>query len=181
MVDPAGNPQASCWKSPSLFLLFLESFLPYSVSLPLITELPDTAREVDMVSGGSMIVRREIFTELGGFDERFFLYYEDTDLCLRARRAQHRIWYLPDIPVSHHVAISTEGNREKFFRYIYSSKRAFYGKHFHGCKSSLASGFILVGIFIRIIAYGFIGFFGVNEFRQLYSHHLQLLRSTKIR
>jgi GT2 family glycosyltransferase len=181
MVDQSGNPQVSCWKSPSLFSLFLESSLPYSVSLPLITELPDTAREVEMVSGGCIIVRRDIFTELGGFDERFFLYYEDADLCLRARRAQHRIWYLPDIPVSHHVAISTEGNRGKFFEYIYSSKRAFYRKHFHGIRCSIASGFVISAVVLRIIAYGVIGLFGAKEFRQLYSQHLQLLRSKKTR
>jgi N-acetylglucosaminyl-diphospho-decaprenol L-rhamnosyltransferase len=180
MVDQLGKPRISCWKQRSLFTLFLESYLPYSASLPLISELPDAAQEVEMVSGGCMLIRRDVFSNLGGFDERFFMYYEDADLCLRARRAQHKIWYLPDIPVSHHVAISTEGDRGKFFQYIYSSKRAFYRKHFYGVRSSLASGFIFSGIVLRIIAYGVVGLFGAKEFRQLYSQHLHLLHGMKI-
>lgn len=181
MVDQAGNRQRSCWKSPSLFLLFLESFLPYSLSLPLLTQLPDRTREVNMVSGGCMIIRRKLFADLGGFDERFFMYYEDADLCLRARREKHKIWYLFDIPVFHHVALSTEGDRGTFFQHIYTSKRAFYKKHFHGIKASIASGFIRSGIFLRVIAYGIIGFFGVNEFRQLYRQHVHYLRGVKPR
>jgi GT2 family glycosyltransferase len=180
MVDQKGKPQVSCWKPPSLFSLFLESYLPYRVSLPLITEMLDDAREVEMVSGGCMIVRREVFADLGGFDERFFLYYEDADFCLRARRDQQRIWYLSGVLVTHHVAVSTEGDRDVFFNHIYSSKRAFYRKHFQGVRSSIASGFILSGIILRIIAYGFVGLFGAEQFQQLYSYHLRLLRGKDV-
>lgn len=61
----------------------------------------DEAGEVDAVSGAAFAVRREVFEELGGFDERFFLYLEDTDLSWRARLAGYKCLYVPQSIVYH--------------------------------------------------------------------------------
>src|SRR2546426_5468751 len=66
------KPQPSCWRSPALGTLFLESFLPYSLSLSLVAESPNSSREVEVVSGACMAVRRKAFEQLNGFDPRFF-------------------------------------------------------------------------------------------------------------
>ena len=55
----------------------------WRVALP----LPDSDLEVDWVSGASMMIRREVFADVGEFDETFFLYFEETDFCLRAKKA----------------------------------------------------------------------------------------------
>ncbi|MCB9149493.1 MAG: glycosyltransferase family 2 protein [Caldilineaceae bacterium] len=64
-------------------------------------DLWDTPDEVAAVSGACFAIRRSLFKELNGFDERFFLYYEDTDLSLRVRLAGYRIVYAPRAVVAH--------------------------------------------------------------------------------
>ena len=61
----------------------------------------EMAEEVDAVSGAAFAIRRDLFEALGGFDEDFFLYLEDTDLSWRARLAGWRCWYAPDSVVFH--------------------------------------------------------------------------------
>jgi hypothetical protein len=60
-----------------------------------------TAAEVDAVSGAAFAIRSALFNELGGFDEQFFMYVEDTDLSWRARNAGYRCLYVPDAIVEH--------------------------------------------------------------------------------
>lgn len=61
--------------------------------------------EVDAVSGAAFVVRRNLFESLGGFDEAFFMYLEDTDLSLRARLAGHKCLYVPSSVVYHDYAL----------------------------------------------------------------------------
>jgi GT2 family glycosyltransferase len=62
------------------------------------------AGDVAAVSGAACAVRSSVFHELGGFDKTLFLYYEDTDLSLRARLAGYWIWYVPDSVLTHHYS-----------------------------------------------------------------------------
>jgi hypothetical protein len=66
--------------------------------------------DVSMVSGACMAVGREAFAVLGGFDERYFMYFEDADLCRRATRAGMPIRYLPDAVVDHVGGASSPGD-----------------------------------------------------------------------
>jgi GT2 family glycosyltransferase len=66
------------------------------------------SREVFGACGAAFVVRREAFFEVGGFDERFFMVYEDVDLSYRLRLAGHRCWYAAD-SVVHHVGSGTLG------------------------------------------------------------------------
>ncbi len=67
----------------------------------------DEVTEVDWVSGACFLARRRALEELGGFDEAYFMYAEDTDLCWRARRAGWGVVYVPDAVVTHVQGIST--------------------------------------------------------------------------
>jgi GT2 family glycosyltransferase len=69
---------------------------------------------VDSVSGAAFAIRRSVFEQLGGFDTRFFMYVEDTDLSLRARLAGYRCWYAADAVIRHD------------YRPSYSPKKAYY-------------------------------------------------------
>ena len=66
-----------------------------------------TPIEVDWVSGACMVVRREAMQAVGGFDKRFFLYWEDTDLCRRFRDAGWKVVYFPGAKVTHSVGMSS--------------------------------------------------------------------------
>lgn len=61
----------------------------------------EQAMPVDWVPGAFSIIRREILEQVGFFDEQFFLYYEEVDLCCRIKAAGYSIWYLPDVTVIH--------------------------------------------------------------------------------
>lgn len=73
------------------------------VALP----IPEGDREVDWVSGASLLVRRAVIDTVGGFDEGYFLYFEETDLCLRARRAGFSTLYVRESRVAHEGSAST--------------------------------------------------------------------------
>ena len=66
-----------------------------------------TPIEVDWVSGACMVVRREAIQSVGGFDKRFFLYWEDTDLCRRIERVGWKVVYFPEAKVIHSVGKSS--------------------------------------------------------------------------
>ena len=72
-----------------------------------LAETAQTPVDVSMVSGACLAVGREAFVELGGFDERYFMYFEDADLCRRASRAGWPIRYLPEAHVEHIGGAST--------------------------------------------------------------------------
>ncbi|MBN2036174.1 MAG: glycosyltransferase [Chitinispirillaceae bacterium] len=62
---------------------------------------PDDSSEVDAVSGSCMFIRRHLFETIGGFDERFFMYGEDLDLCRRVHETGSKVWYYPAIQIIH--------------------------------------------------------------------------------
>jgi N-acetylglucosaminyl-diphospho-decaprenol L-rhamnosyltransferase len=100
----------------------------YAVSPP----TQEAAHECDWVSGASLIVRREIFENVGLLDEGYFLYFEEVDFCLRARKSGWRIWFVPASRVIHAEGAAT-GIRNivrRRPRYWYDSRRRYFIKHF---------------------------------------------------
>lgn len=69
--------------------------------------MPERLCRVDWSAGASMMIRRAMLDEIGGFDETFFLYYEETDLCLRGARAGWQTLYVPDSSITHIGSAST--------------------------------------------------------------------------
>lgn len=63
--------------------------------------------ETDFVTGAAMMVKREVFEKNGFFDDRYFLYYEDADFCMRAKKAGFGVYYIPEAVVYHQNAKST--------------------------------------------------------------------------
>jgi GT2 family glycosyltransferase len=84
-----------------------------------LSEVDLRERDIAGVSGVSMAVRREWFEAAGGFDEEFFMYFEDADLCLRAWVEGYRVRFTPDAVVAHAFG-ATSGGR-------YTSLRNYYG------------------------------------------------------
>ncbi|PRY67388.1 glycosyltransferase family 2 protein [Halomonas ventosae] len=90
----------------------------------------DVSRKVDHVIGAFYVIRRKVFVELGGFDERFFVYLEDVDLSLRAQQAGYDSWYLTEARAFH--AGGGTSRQVKARRLFFSLRsRLLYGfKHF---------------------------------------------------
>ncbi|MEO5881838.1 MAG: glycosyltransferase family 2 protein [Caldimonas sp.] len=90
----------------------------------------ETAHECDWVSGACMAVRREVLEAIGPMDEGFFLYFEEVDFCLRARRAGWSCWFIPAARIRHFEGASTgiRVSRRRRPSYWYSSRRRFFVK-----------------------------------------------------
>jgi GT2 family glycosyltransferase len=84
---------------------------------------------VDWVSGACMLARRSAFANVGGFDERFFLYWEDADLCRRLRHAGHTIRYVPSSVVAHTQGVSSRGVPGLATRAFHESAFRYYSVH----------------------------------------------------
>jgi Predicted glycosyltransferases len=92
--------------------------------------------EVDWISGACMLVRREVVEQVGLLDERFFLYFEDNDWCLRMRRAGWRILYDPRFEVVHLGGASLP-QRHRASQIYYQSLIQFTAKHYGPWKAGL--------------------------------------------
>jgi N-acetylglucosaminyl-diphospho-decaprenol L-rhamnosyltransferase len=90
----------------------------------------DRRQEVAWVSGAAMLVSRETFGAVGGFDERFFLYKEDEDLCLRLRRGGAQVLYEPTVRVRHIGTVVARRPEE-----LARSERYFIEKNLDGRRS----------------------------------------------
>lgn len=89
-------------------------------------------RPVDCLSGACLMGRRELIDEVGLLDDRFFMYMEDIDWCIRARKAGRQAYYLPEVEVIHHVGQSRSQNpavEETTFVEHYKSRLYFFKKH----------------------------------------------------
>jgi hypothetical protein len=86
-------------------------------------------RSIDAVFGTAMFATRAVFARVGLFDERFFFYYEDIDLCVRARAAGFAIACYTGVTVRHAVAASTQHVRGLRFFYLARSRELFFAKH----------------------------------------------------
>ncbi|MCX6762753.1 MAG: glycosyltransferase family 2 protein [Candidatus Moranbacteria bacterium] len=92
--------------------------------------------KTDWVSGGSMMIRRDVFEKMKGFDENFFMYFEDVDLCLRAKKRGSKIMVIPSALVFHESGRSFASEREKKKHY-YISQDYYFRKHFGPVSASL--------------------------------------------
>jgi N-acetylglucosaminyl-diphospho-decaprenol L-rhamnosyltransferase len=89
------------------------------------------AQPTDWVSGASMMIRPAVLVAIGGFDENYFLYFEETDFCHRAHQAGFATWYVPESRVMHIMGQSTKVTDEKsvlerYPPYWFESRRRYF-------------------------------------------------------
>lgn len=89
----------------------------------------DIPFETDWVSGAALFIKKPLFEKLGGFDEKFFMYFEDMDLCRRARELSQKTLHYPLFQIKHIGGGSFE-NKVLQKNYYYASQDLFFLKHF---------------------------------------------------
>lgn len=99
--------------------------------------------EVDYVSGCAMMLRSEIFRKVGGFDEAFFLYQEDVDLCKRIRALGMRTLYAPGTRIVHQKSTSMKQAPEKVSVEYRRSQLYYYKKHHGALQNILLRAYLL--------------------------------------
>jgi len=110
-------------------------------------------RDVAWGGGMCMLVRRDLFLSLGGFDERFFMYCEDMDLCKRIREAGYRLRYLAEQSAVHNWGKSTEQVPERMLCESYKSRILYFDKHFPGWGGSMARWIALRELEVRRLVF----------------------------
>lgn len=90
---------------------------------------PEFAADVDAIAGAFMLIRSELFRALGGFDEGFWMYGEDLDICYRAHEAGWRVRYEAGVQVLHEKGSSSSRRRLKTRYEFYRAMARFYKKH----------------------------------------------------
>ena len=110
------------------------------------------AAPIEIASGAFMLIPRDALEEIGGFDERFFMYCEDVDLCYRLLQSGRQNYYLPT-PILHYKGASTRRGSFRYVHTFYSAMLIFFNKHY--AKSArLMSPLIRLGIYLRgLISY----------------------------
>lgn len=104
---------------------------------------------VDCISGSFMMMPKQVFEALGGFDEDFFMYSEDVDLCYRIKQAGYRIVYNGQLSMTHLKGQSGLYTNEKVVHYFYDSMELFYQKHYQKRYSRLTSALVSCGIHMK--------------------------------
>lgn len=99
------------------------------IALRWLRHRPKVPRGVGYVSGAALLVRREVFARLGGFDEGFFMYYEDIDFCLRANSLGCSVWVEPLWAVEHMGGYSAALDLQVALVRSYESSAYFFEKH----------------------------------------------------
>lgn len=93
-----------------------------------------SSRSVSVVPGTAFLIRRQVFEQVGGFDENFFLYFEESDLCRRIKQLGYHVWIDPASKLVHHWAKSTPSSGRPD---IFAASRKFYFKKNYGSMSAL--------------------------------------------
>jgi hypothetical protein len=116
----------------------------------------ETRRTVDWLSGCFILVRGELLRRLGGFDEQFFYYYEDMDLCHRIWAAGYPIIYTPEMTIVHLGGQSTKRFPTAFALDSQVTRYRYYYKYYGKRGASGARRVTLASLFLRRLAYGLI-------------------------
>jgi len=112
---------------------------------------PDEIHPVDAVSGSCMFLPTELFRSLAGFDERFFMFGEDLDICYRVKQAGYEIHYLPQTQIIHYKGESVKTAPFDSLNAFYNAMILFSEKHFSVGQSLFVKLGIRLGIGFRKI------------------------------
>jgi N-acetylglucosaminyl-diphospho-decaprenol L-rhamnosyltransferase len=153
---PDGEPQRSAFRFPSALSEFESSICLGIVNRILdrwivAPPVPANACERDWVGGACMIIRREVFDEIGLLDQGYYTHYEDVDFCFNARKAGWAVWYVPDSRITHFVGQSTGLTVKKpkrFPPYYFGARRRYFLKNYGRVHAALADFGLILGLTI---------------------------------
>lgn len=166
ILNPDGTLQLACRRSfPGPWTSFckvtgLSNLFPNSrlfARYNLTYKDENESYEVDAISGSFMMMKREVYEKAGGFDEDYFMYGEDLDLCYRIQQAGYKVFYVHETQIIHYKGESTRRSSLDESKFFYDAMHLFVKKHL---SSSLLVQFILrTAIGIRKI----LSFFGKRK------------------
>ena len=168
ILNSDGTIQYSCRTFPSFFGAAVHTLLahiypnnPITRKYKLVDVCRDEPFKVDWVSGSCMMIRRSALKDTGLFDEGYFMYVEDIDLCYRMWQKGWEIHYMPHSEVLHHIAGSSRKNKSSKKKSRRASMKAsyrmqksvfyFFWKNYRGTSRVLLIPFIIIGLGFRLL------------------------------
>jgi len=157
LVSESGRFQASCRRFPTFGNVIFSRQSPLSRLNPKGAgyTLPDfdVPTDVDACACSNTMIRREHFERAGGFDPRFFMYCEDTDLCARFAASGLKVVFLPEAEATHLWARSWRSDSWMRYYHHHRSMASYFRKHFptDKLKLGLLELLLILGLGIRVM------------------------------
>lgn len=159
LLDPDGSPQASCFPFPGTLRWLLENdpvapaigWIPGVRGALLRFSPPARAAAVPWTLGAALLVRRSAFEAVGGFDEAFFMYFEEVDLCRRLAAAGWETHFVPEARVTHVGGASTSQVRAGMAVQHFRSTLRFYRRHCRGPRLAFWVGTMRAKMLFRLL------------------------------
>jgi N-acetylglucosaminyl-diphospho-decaprenol L-rhamnosyltransferase len=130
-----GSYQLSCGKLPSLVTELIDK-IRYGLDRKwhhafgsLYNKQYSTTQEIGWLTGACLMIRRDVFEQIGGFDESFFMYFEDKDICKRVHEAGWKVVYYPQTSLIHLLGGSSSSVQKSTNTYYRDSQLYYYQKH----------------------------------------------------
>jgi GT2 family glycosyltransferase len=176
-----GAPHETAFRFPSVLSEFEESastgpisrlLARWRVPLP----IPQVTTRLDWLAGASMMIRRGVLDRVGMFDEAFFLYFEETELCLRAARAGFGTLYVPSSRVMHIGSVSTGMKSwDQVPDYWFDSRLRYFTKSHGAAYAVLCSMAHILGAVVQKLRRPAKRRQAQGQLRRILSHHRRAL------
>ena len=159
VLNTDGSLQYSCRRFPTLMTGFFNRYSllsrwfpdnPYSVRYMMKDFDHNETRDVDWLSGCCLMVPRAIFEKAGGFDEHYFLFNEDVDLCRAIHQIGFKVMYFPSAKITHHISTSNSKVPARIIIKRHHGMKHYYEKH-HG-KNPLTKMVVNFAITLRCLS-----------------------------
>lgn len=177
LILPDGATQPSCATDPTLASVFWEQTYLYKLFPAnkttggyLMTDWDyGERRSVEQVCGACVMVKRDLWERIGGFDPAYFMYFEDTDLCVRIRETGAQIWFLPDAKIQHKLGGSSAKDWRLRAQMIasYNQSRFYFYRKCLGKRGGVAlKAIVLLGASLRLFSWLLLALTGRRRARE---------------
>ncbi|MBN1999818.1 glycosyltransferase family 2 protein [candidate division KSB1 bacterium] len=174
LVFDDGRPQSGYGTRPTVLTIMRDFLLSGKIRARLKKSPALKQRHiVDWVSGACLLGRRYLFNQLGGFDEKIFMYSEDVDLCLRAKSAGYQVIYDPRVTVVHFGGKSRDSNPAKALLSNIRARLYFIQKYDRWPNRFVLGLFFFVFLLFRLLIFALLSFQARQ--RRYFVAHLKVL------